>query len=78
MRIKFLQTAPSASPDAPFQPGQIVDVATLTPELRAALQVQSDGSVLAVVLPEGDDAIIAATMVAPERAVRERAKARTA
>lgn len=80
MRLKFLQTAPSASPDAPFLAGQVIDVTTLTPEMRAALTVQPDGSVLAILLPEAADAgvVVAATVVAPERAVRDLAKGRTA
>jgi hypothetical protein len=34
MRLRFLQTTPSANPDVPFQPGQVIQVARLTPEMQ--------------------------------------------
>jgi len=49
MRIRFLQTCPSANPDVPFQAGQVIDVAEPSPELLELL----DG-VQAVVLPSDD------------------------
>lgn len=70
MRVRFLQTTPSAAPDAPFQPGQMIDVPGLTREIRDWLK---EG--YAVVVP---DALEAAAVAAPERAVHVRAKARTA
>jgi hypothetical protein len=33
MRLRFVQTTPSDRPDFPFQPGQIIVVTKLTPEM---------------------------------------------
>lgn len=75
MRIRFLQTTPSANPDIPFQAGQTIEVATLTPAMRRWLEPIGDGVPLAVLVPEAPEA----AMVAPaERAVQPRAKGRTA
>lgn len=75
MRIKFLQTTPSDSPDAPFQAGQVIEVATLTAAMRAWLTPVRDGLPMAELVREAPEA----AMVAPaERAVQPRAKARTA
>jgi len=49
VRIRFLQTCPSDSPDAPFQPGQVIDVAHPSPALLALV----DG-VNAVAVPVDD------------------------
>ena len=37
MKIRFLQATASAVPGFPFQVGQVIDVPSLTPELRDAL-----------------------------------------
>lgn len=34
MHLRFLQTTPSAHPEFPFQPGQVIHLVRLTPELR--------------------------------------------
>jgi hypothetical protein len=34
VRVRFLQTTPSASPDFPFQAGQVITLSRLTPEIR--------------------------------------------
>jgi hypothetical protein len=73
VRIRFLRTTPSANPDVPFQAGQIIEVRTLTDELKAFLD---GGDPCAVVL--SDPPLEAATVGAPEHAVRPRAKGRTA
>lgn len=65
MRIRFLQTTPSASPDHPFQPGQTIEVSKLTQEMRSWLK-SADGHQPRAVLLKDE----------PERAVvrgRERA-----
>jgi hypothetical protein len=33
VRIRFLQTCPSDCPDAPFQAGQVIDIADPSPDL---------------------------------------------
>lgn len=38
MKIRFLQATESAAPGFPFQAGQVIDVPSLTPELRTALK----------------------------------------
>ena len=75
MRIRFLQTTPSDSPDAPFQAGQTIEVATLTAAMRAWLTPVRDGLPLAVLLPEAPEA---AMLEPAERAVQPRSKGRTA
>lgn len=70
MRIRFMQTTPSACPDAPFQAGQVIEAPSLTHEIRAWIK---EGS--AIVLPEAPEA---AMVGSSERAVQPRAKARTA
>jgi hypothetical protein len=65
MRIRFLQTTPSASPDHPFLPGQVIEVTKLTAEMRSWLKASGDSSPRAELLKDE-----------PERAVvqvRERA-----
>jgi hypothetical protein len=47
MRLKFLQTMPSSRDGFPFQAGQIIEMAKLTPEFRQWIK---DGA--AVVLRE--------------------------
>lgn len=37
MKIRFLQLVESSCPDLPFRPLQIIDVETLTPEMRGWL-----------------------------------------
>jgi hypothetical protein len=73
VRLKFLESAPSSAPDAPFQAGQTVDVATLSPEMRAALTAGS-----AILLPETAAPVEAAVVDddAVDRAVLPRARAR--
>jgi len=34
MKIRFVEITPSLTPGFPFQPGQTIEVAKLTPELR--------------------------------------------
>lgn len=38
MRLKFVRTTPSNSPDFPFQPGQIITLAALSPEAEQWLR----------------------------------------
>ncbi len=66
MELKFLRTTPSASPDAPFQAGQIINVETLLPEMRQWIR---DGAAV-LVTPE----LEAATVAPVERAVLPRPK----
>lgn len=68
MRIKFLQTTPSRAPEYPFRAGQTIEVAGLTPEVRAWLE-----SGLVEVLKDEPEA---ATVAAAERAVTPRAARR--
>jgi hypothetical protein len=49
MRIRFLETCPSANPERPFQPGQVIDIEHPSAELLACV----DG-VRAVALPTDD------------------------
>jgi hypothetical protein len=77
MKIRFLGTTTSSTPGYPFQAGQVIDVPALTDEIRAWLVTQPNGYRQAEVVPE-DDALQTASVVAPERAVRERAKVRPA
>lgn len=37
MQIRFLDLVESAAPGFPFMPGQTIDVPSMTPELRTAL-----------------------------------------
>jgi hypothetical protein len=37
MTIRFLQTTPSDSPEHPFQPGQVISVATPSPYLLSLI-----------------------------------------
>ena len=53
MRLKFLQTLPSASPDAPFQAGQIIDVPQVWPELRRWIE----DKLVAVIATEEEAAV---------------------
>lgn len=39
MTIRFLQTTPSMNPERPFQPGQIIHLTKLTPELRTWIKL---------------------------------------
>ena len=71
MRLKFLQTTTSDNPNFPFQAGQVVDVADLSPSMRAALET---GSAVLVSDPGPEAAVVSA----PERAVLPRAKGRKA
>lgn len=63
MRIKFIQTTPSDSPDYPFVPGQVIDVEKMTRVIR---QWVADGA--AFVLAEAP--IQTAVKRDTERAVR--------
>jgi hypothetical protein len=66
--IRFLQTTPSQASEYPFQAGQEIALADLTPEVVAWIQ---EGR--AVIVSEAPEAAV----VAPsERAVRPSAKAR--
>ena len=67
MRIRFLQTTPSANAAFPFQAGQIIVVEKLTAEMRAWLKPSSlqGGMAHAEVLREADET---ATVGAGERA----------
>lgn len=77
MRIKFLETTPSASPDAPFQAGQIIEVETLSPDIILALAGPAPRAVvLAAPLTETDALEAAVVDDTTERAVLPRAKAR--
>jgi len=69
MRIRFLQTTDSDNPDVPFRAGQIIEVETLTPKMRAWLETPSNGDrPSAEVLKE--DAPEMAVSRDPERAVK--------
>lgn len=68
MRLKFRDTAPSATPGFPFLAGQIVDVAELSPEMQAAIE---EGK---AELLQDDEPEEAVTVPAPERAVTRKAK----
>ena len=76
MRIKFLQTSPSANEDVPFRAGQVIDLLSPTPEIRQAI---TEGR--AIVLreePQMETAMVesdaqASDAQAPKRATRSRA-----
>lgn len=68
MTIRFLQTSPSASPEYPFQAGQVITVPRLTREMARALETGS-----AIVLTETPET---ASVSASSRAVKPRGKAR--
>jgi hypothetical protein len=68
VELKFLQTTPSSNPDVPFQPGQIIHVPKLLPEMRRWIR---DGFAV-LVTPE----LEAATIEPMERAVEPRPKKR--
>ena len=68
MQIRFLDLVESGSPDFPFVPGQIIDVPTLTPAMRAAVK---DGRA-ELVRDEPELATVGVT----ERAVTRRGRAR--
>lgn len=67
MRIRFLQTCPSESPDAPFQPGQVIDIAHPS---RALLALVDGVNAVAVAVDESERA------VAPEDEQPEPARAK--
>jgi hypothetical protein len=75
MTIRFLQTTPSDNPDAPFQAGQVIEVAKLTATVRGWLSAVRDGMPMAVVVPDEPQS---AMVDAAERAVQPRANARRA
>lgn len=80
MKVRFLRMTDSAQPGFPFVPGQVIEVATLTPEVREWLKPLDDGSYRAVVLddePEQAAAVIPTPEVAVMRPAR-RAPARRA
>jgi hypothetical protein len=67
--IRFLGLAESAVPGAPFVPGQVIEVATLTPEIQAALR----SNLAELVRAEEPDL---ATVGVTERAVTRTARRR--
>jgi len=70
VKIRFLATVPSQSPDFPFTAGQTIDMPELTRDVRAALV---DGR--AVRLDEPEAAVMGAP---PDVAVQARPKGRGA
>jgi hypothetical protein len=71
VRVRFLQTTPSASPDFPFQAGQVITLSRLTPEIRQWLN-----DARAVLLDDEPEA--AALGDAPQQAVEPRPRRRGA
>lgn len=76
MKIRFLVTTASASPDFPFRAGQIIDVPHPTPEMLAWLKPLPDGTKRAEVFDA--EPIEAAVTPEPERAVQPKAGKRRA
>ncbi len=71
MTLRFLQTTPSASPDFPFQAGQVVkDLPRLSPEMRQWIR---DG---VAELIRDEEPIEAVVVPALEHAVSRKRKAR--
>lgn len=68
MKLRFMQTTASDSPEYPFQAGQIIEVPGLTRTMRGWLR---DG--WAVLVDEPEAAVMGA---APERATVARPRAR--
>ncbi len=66
MTLRFLDTLPSSNPDFPFQPGQIIHLPRLTPEMQRWVK---DGR--AQLIREEPEL---ATVAPVERAVQPRGK----
>lgn len=62
MLVRFLDLVESEIPDFPFRPGQVADLSSLTPAIRAAIQ-SGRAALVRVEEPE------LATVAAGERAV---------
>lgn len=63
MKLRFLQTTPSSNPDFPFQPGQTIELARLTADLRKWIkhghaEVVRDDSTETAVAPKGEKAVL--------------------
>jgi hypothetical protein len=54
MRVKFLHTTPSDSPEAPFQAGQIIDI-PISKQVRTWIQ---EGSAVALDEPREEAAVL--------------------
>lgn len=62
MKIRFLQTTASDNPDAPFQAGQVIDVAEPSPYLLSVL----DGVMAEVVRSDDTERAVAPEDEQPE------------